>query len=227
MSQTRSSSTTARTCPAQANELASRALRVACGSNSLESLKSAIQSGSSSRMSLAELVAGSPPCDADWTSSAMKAYRSRLAHAIAEPPTSADECSSLPSELWPTPTASRYGSTNNGCPGDGRGQYATRGKPSLDSLVKRWPTPTTSDSKHSRRHGYMDKGNSGTTLLDAALIFDGSGPQDPRTSKDGRATLPAVVLNPQFCEALLGMPVGFTAVGSTQSATQSARNRRR
>lgn len=32
---------------------------------------------------------------------------------------------------WPTPTASRYGSTNNGCPHDGREAYATRGTPSL------------------------------------------------------------------------------------------------
>jgi len=34
-------------------------------------------------------------------------------------------------ERWPTPTASRYGSTNNGCPHDGREAYATRGTPSL------------------------------------------------------------------------------------------------
>lgn len=29
---------------------------------------------------------------------------------------------------WPTPTASEYGSSNNGCPGDGRETYATAGK---------------------------------------------------------------------------------------------------
>lgn len=47
-------------------------------------------------------------------------------------PTCAPESSCLP-----TPTASRYGSTNNGCPGDGREKYATGGKPSLWSLASR------------------------------------------------------------------------------------------
>lgn len=37
---------------------------------------------------------------------------------------------------WPTPTASSYGSSNNGCPGDGREAYATAGKPSLSTWVK-------------------------------------------------------------------------------------------
>lgn len=73
----------------------------------------------------------------------------------------------------------------------------------------------------------MDKGHSGTTLLDAVLVFDGSGPRAPKTSKAGRATSPAVVLNPEFSKALLGLPVQFTAVGSTQSAMQSVRNKQR
>ncbi len=37
--------------------------------------------------------------------------------------------------LLPTLTASRYGSTNNGSPHDGREAYATKGTPSLDSLA--------------------------------------------------------------------------------------------
>lgn len=41
---------------------------------------------------------------------------------------------------YPTPTASTYGSTNNGKPRDGkREEYATKGTPSLDSLaVREW-----------------------------------------------------------------------------------------
>jgi hypothetical protein len=38
--------------------------------------------------------------------------------------------------MWPTPTASSYGSSNNGCPGDGREQYATKGKPSLETMAR-------------------------------------------------------------------------------------------
>lgn len=46
--------------------------------------------------------------------------------------------------MWPTPTAESYGSSNNGCPGDGRETYATKGKPSLEGMARQdWPTPTT------------------------------------------------------------------------------------
>lgn len=38
---------------------------------------------------------------------------------------------------WPTPTANRYGTTNNGSPHDGRTAYATAGTPSLDTLIMR------------------------------------------------------------------------------------------
>jgi hypothetical protein len=38
--------------------------------------------------------------------------------------------------LWPTPTASRYGSGQNGNPRDGREAYRGRGKPSLDTLAR-------------------------------------------------------------------------------------------
>lgn len=39
--------------------------------------------------------------------------------------------------LWPTATATPYGSTNNGSPHDGRESYATKGTPSLDTLARR------------------------------------------------------------------------------------------
>jgi len=38
--------------------------------------------------------------------------------------------------LFATPTASSYGSGNNGCPGDGRKAYAQAGKPSLWSRAR-------------------------------------------------------------------------------------------
>jgi hypothetical protein len=39
--------------------------------------------------------------------------------------------------LWPTPSASRYGTSNNGCPGDGRDEYATKGTESLETMANR------------------------------------------------------------------------------------------
>jgi len=42
-----------------------------------------------------------------------------------------------------------------------------------------WPTTTTTDAKSSARHGYVNKGNPGTTLLDAARM---AGWPTPRSS---------------------------------------------
>jgi hypothetical protein len=39
--------------------------------------------------------------------------------------------------LWPTPTANDYGSSGNGCPGDGRETYAHAGTPSLSTTARR------------------------------------------------------------------------------------------
>lgn len=48
--------------------------------------------------------------------------------------------------LWPTPTATPYGSTNNGTR-DGSTKYATAGTPILDTLAKLWPTAIASGAK--------------------------------------------------------------------------------
>lgn len=45
--------------------------------------------------------------------------------------------------LYPTPTASVYGSTNNGSPGDGRETYATKGTLSLNAMALRGRLGTT------------------------------------------------------------------------------------
>ena len=105
--------------------------------------------------------------------------------------------------VWPTPTKADAGQAGD--------QYAG-GNPTLLGKVKMWPTATTSDADGSRRHGYMDEGNSGTTLTDAALAIMQDGPLDPMTPKDGRATRPRLVLNPRFVEALQGFPDRWTAM---------------
>lgn len=80
--------------------------------------------------------------------------------------------------------------------------FCSRGDPKI-----RWPTPTGSDALNSRKHGYIDGGNTGTTLTDAMLGFYGEGsPQAFRKGERGRVTKPTRVLNPAFCEALMGLP---------------------
>lgn len=69
---------------------------------------------------------------------------------------------------WPTPSATPYGSSNNGCPGDGREEYATKGKPSLAGAAK-WTTPCARDEhsplKLTRGAGSAAKGNDFVTPL--------------------------------------------------------------
>lgn len=107
--------------------------------------------------------------------------------------------------MWPTPSATPYGSSNNGRPGDGREAYATAGKPSLERAakwptprgkkgvpdsgprkggtgtdlgyaVKRWPTPTAGDAAAAgNRNLYGSKAHPGVSLTDPV-----SGGQAPR-----------------------------------------------
>jgi hypothetical protein len=57
--------------------------------------------------------------------------------------------------LLPTPAASPYGTSNNGDPGDGRGQYRLKGKPSLETMASRnlWPTPRAEDGESTGMSG--------------------------------------------------------------------------
>jgi hypothetical protein len=68
--------------------------------------------------------------------------------------------------MWPTPTAAEYGSSNNGDPGDGRGAFATKGKPSL--------------STEARRSGGMLNPNWVETLMGFPIGWT-DGPADPET----------------------------------------------
>ncbi len=104
---------------------------------------------------------------------------------------------------WPTPTAARYGSGQNGSPHDHRESFAQKGKPSLDTLVRMtWPTPTAQDAKLSGVQGNWtpESGrSSGTTLTDAAV-------------REGKRTCDGQSLNPAWVETLMGFPPGWTEI---------------
>lgn len=130
--------------------------------------------------------------------------------------------------LFPTPTATRYGTSNNGDPHDGREEYATKGKPSLDSLAAQWPTAVVSDAESAGRHttetGVM---HPGTSLTDALRAW--STHLAPATWRDGSATLPPAgrrpVLSPRFVEALMGFPRGWLALGESDDGSTSEPSR--
>jgi hypothetical protein len=136
-----------------------------------------------------------------------------------EPRTFADESSFLP-----TPAASEYGSSNNGCPRDGRLEYATKGRPSLGTMARKnlWPTPRASDgekgSPNQTLHGepslaalaarFPTPTASMSTEQDMEQArFSGADSTRPEYSAISGGSL-----NPEFVEWLMGFPIGWTVL---------------
>jgi hypothetical protein len=102
-----------------------------CGESFTGSLTSINLESSSSKTSHTDSNDGSPACAAISAPLATFRLPSRFVPGISGHRTPALEPSSLP-----TPTAQRYGTSNNGDPHDTRAEYATRGKASLWTLAK-------------------------------------------------------------------------------------------
>lgn len=81
-----------------------------------------------------------------------------------------------------------------------RGARSALPDPSVDGVSFCWPSPAVSDHNAARRHGYTVTGHPGTTLTDAMLEWYGIAESEE----------PPMVLNPDFCEALMGLPAGWT-----------------
>ena len=209
-----------------------------CGPSLPASSVSSTRASSSSRTSRAGKGAGCPRCERNCASSDTEPVPTRFLLPTSERHTSDGECLSSVStsgsrlatatatatdwkttsrpgqrrgQLWPTATASAYGTGQNGCPGDGREEFNGKGAPSLNTLAKLWPTATATDASGSRRAGYMDQGNPGTTLHDAIDSHHGEETRTPGHRGDH-----ALALNPAFVEALMGFPDGWTTLPSPQ-----------
>jgi hypothetical protein len=102
--------------------------------------------------------------------------------------------------LLPTPNASGFASTNNGCPWDGRAQYATKAKPTLVGLARKGMLPAPTVKGNYNRAGASSKAG------------------------DGLATTVGGPLNPRFVEWLMGFPDGWTDCGPSETpSSRSAR----
>lgn len=175
----------------------------ACGVSSLASYPPSCRVGSPSKTPGVRLAAGWTPWLTSYSSSAMKSFRSQSRRGAAALPTSGTASSCLP-----TLTVTAYGSSNNGCPGDGRDEYATKGKPSLQSMVRQL---------HNRQVG--------PTLLrtDAdrgSWANNGNRQGGPRMTELFRGAL-----SPTWCEQYMGFPIGWTEL--EPSATPSSRTARK
>ena len=106
------------------------------GTNSPGSSASSARVSSSSRTSRTGEHDGCPRCGLNCTTSGTATRLISSPRAMSAPLTDA-----IGASLLPTPTASRYGSSQNGDPHDGRDQYAGKGKPSLWTMATRGELP--------------------------------------------------------------------------------------
>lgn len=140
------------------------------GVSFIDSSPSADPVGYSLRMCLALELEALTGCSLTWKRSATPHGRSWWVLGRSERRTG-----EIGSGLWPTASATPYGSSNNGSPRDGRERYATAGKPSMENMARQWPTATAGDANSSgsrtQEHGAREttKAHPGTSLTDATV----------------------------------------------------------
>jgi hypothetical protein len=116
--------------------------------------------------------------------------------------------------MYPTPTASRYGSSQNGINGKGgEKERPSAGTPSLDTWARWWPTPCARDHKGGNLKPYSERGG-GTKGEQLPNFVRHHFHQVQTTPKAGEPTSQPAVLNPAFLEALMGLPIGWTGFAS-------------
>jgi hypothetical protein len=120
-----------------------------------------------------------------------------------ERPTSARPTEGSESLSWPTPQSYSRGKSSNSAPGLTPLDIRARG-------MYRWATPNASDAAHGG-----GKRKTGTTTQAIASH------RDRKQSTDG------LVLNPQFVEALMGFPDGWTALDASEMPLSQRKRRSR
>lgn len=136
-----------------------------------------------------------------------------------------------PTIFLPTPSASIYGSSQNGINGvGGEFERPSAGRPSLETMARKalWPTPTAGDAKSSgSRNLPGSKAHAGVSLTDAVKFGNSTTsrrfptPTTQDASNNGgesqyernSLSLNAEIggpLAPEFVEWLMGYPIGWT-----------------
>lgn len=193
---------------------------------------------SSWRMSVGSLFEASTPYSETFPTSGTMRNGRLFERQTLVPRTYVRASSSSPYDApYPTPSATPYGSSGNGSGNN----VDSRGRPSLKTIAKgwatpvavdskeltskrgrglltdqmrehvgseTWPTPVTTDSKSSAR-GTTTTGvmHVGVSLTDAMRSHRGL-----KMSAPGPSGADKPVLSPEFVEALMGLPPGWTRV---------------
>jgi len=181
---------------------AARAMTVGSGRKRLESHLRFVPDGCSLRTLTASLLSmtawHSTVCFLKWNTPVTKSKRLIFQLAESVPTTFA-----IDSGLLPTPTASEYGTGQNGQRPDGS-TFAGAGMPSLETMARRGmiPTPQATDANAAgSRNTEQSKAHPGVSLTDWAKQDLGAGRQTSRGQ-----------LNPRFVEQLMGYPEDWTSV---------------
>lgn len=159
----------AKTSALQERAPASTASAPDCGPRCSGSCEKCDPVGASLKTSLLSELAALTGYSATWSRRATPHGRSWWVLT-----TSARRTAESASGSWPTAAATPYGTSNNGCPGDGREEYATKGKPSLETMARQsqsaWPTATAGDANASgSRITPTSKAHPGVSLTDAIV----------------------------------------------------------
>lgn len=118
---------------------------------------------------------------------------------------------------WPTPSATPYGSSNNGNPHDYRTEYATKGKPSLEGFARQWPSPRASDERGPSENRISGASDGSTRFQLRESVH--AGPPDPASlSTSGK---PRGSLNSRWVAQLQGYPADWCALPVEQIAKLS------
>src|SRR5580692_1505017 len=230
-----------RTSALPARELVLQGLDQDSGANTSDSFASFDPATSSWRTSQLSLDGDLERYSETWPRSGMT--RSGTAYRL---PTLVLRTGETESGLLPTPTATPYGTTNNGQRADGS-TYRTAGTPSLQTMAARgvWPTPTARDGDPKRGKptpdGAARQFAAGRRVLTDAVAMwptptardaKSSGSRNTPSSKahqgesltdavreDGGTGRPgpgAGALNPTWVEWLMGFPTGHTALDASE-----------
>jgi hypothetical protein len=113
-------------------------------------------------------------------------------------------------ENWPTPRAGNPGSRKPG----------TGGKILAEEAKKNWATPTTQEAKNVPYHGKKGERPNDLTLLGQAQVEQHAGPPAQEKSSTSGKNHGSPKLNPNWVEQLMGLPIGWTDLGSW--ATESS-----
>ncbi len=153
----------------------------ACGLSLPGLSRKCAPNGSSSKMSQAQPVDGLIPSEQTWNGSAMKRYRSLSRRKMSELRTEGEGFS-----LLPTPSASSYGSNQEGAAG-----RTGKKRHSLQTLAKRGELLATPTAKGNQLAPQMKKWAS-------CRAFKKAHPPGP--------------LHPQFVEWMMGFPKDWTEI---------------